>query len=233
MSKDKDKKKNSILKGGRATESAYLKDKNKFNKSSRAWLERQINDPYVKQSKADGYRSRAVYKLQEIDEHFKIFSQGQKIVDLGAAPGSWCEYIVRKLNGKVDIVGVDLLPVKPIEHCVFFEGDFTEQEVVDEMLKAIGGDKVDVVLSDMAPNATGHSKTDQLRIAYMLELALDFAVQNLKPNGSFVCKVLRGGGEKAIMDLVKKHFAKIKHYKPAASRQGSKEMFMVATGFRG
>ncbi len=229
----KDRKKNSILKGGRAAENARLRDKNKFDKSSRAWLERQINDPFVKQSKKDGYRSRAVYKLQEIDDHFKIFAPGQRIVDLGAAPGSWCEYVVRKMKGNVTIVGVHLLPVKPLEHCIFIEGDFTELDILDKMVAELGGDKVDVVMSDIAPNACGHSKTDQLRIMYMLELALDFAVQHLRQNGSFVCKVLRGGSEKDILNMVKKHFAQVKHYKPAASRQDSKEMFLVAKGFRG
>lgn len=228
----KDKKKSSMLKGGRAAENARLKDKKKFKKSSQAWLERQINDPYVRQAKKDGVRSRAYYKLQEIDENFKILQPGQKIVDLGAAPGSWCEYVVKKLNGNVSIVGIDLLPVKPINHCHFIEGDFTEDEPVEQMLKLMGDKKVDIVLSDMAPNSTGHTKTDHLRIMHMLELALDFAVNNLKENGSFICKVLRGGTERELLDATKKHFAKVKHFKPAASRQESTETYLIATGFR-
>ncbi len=228
----KDRKKSSMIKGGRAAENTRLKNKKKFKKSSQDWLERQINDPFVKQAKKDGYRSRAVYKLVEMDEQFKLLEPWQKVIDLGAAPGSWCEYVTRKLRGQVSIVGVDLLPIKPVEHCIFVEGDFTEEDILEKMEALMGNGKVDVVLSDMAPNATGHSKTDQLRITYMLELALDFAVKHLKENGSFVCKILRGGSEKHLLDITKKHFAKVKHFKPQASRQDSKEMFLVATGFR-
>jgi 23S rRNA (uridine2552-2'-O)-methyltransferase len=228
----KDKKKGSMLKGGRAAENSRLKDKKKFKKSSQAWLERQINDPYVRQAKKDGVRSRAYYKIQEIDEHFRIFQPGQKIADLGAAPGSWCEYVVKKLDGEVAIVGVDLLHVKPIEHCDFVEGDFTDDHILKQILDLLGDEKIDVVLSDMAPNSTGHTKTDHLRIMYMLELALDFAVNNLKPGGSFICKVLRGGTERELLDATKKHFAKVKHFKPVASRQESTETYLVATGFR-
>lgn len=229
----KGRKKGSMLKGGRSAENARIKEKNKFSKSSREWLERQINDPYVKQSKKDGYRSRAVYKIQEIDENFKIFKMGQKIVDLGAAPGSWCEYVVRKLNNTVDIVGVDLLPIKPIDNCTFIEGDFTDDVVLEEILQAVGNTKLDVVLSDMAPNSSGHTKTDHLRIMYMLELALHFAVNMLEKDGSFICKVLRGGTEKELLDHTKKHFSKVRHFKPAASRQESTEMYLIATGFKG
>ena len=210
-----------------------LKDKKKFKKSSQAWLERQINDPYVRQAKKDGYRSRAVYKISEIDEALKLFQPGQKIVDLGAAPGSWCEYVVKKLKGQVDIVGVDLLEIKPIEHCHFVVGDFTEEEIQQEILAELGGDKVDIVLSDMAPNSTGHTKTDHLRIMYMLELALDFAKDNLKLGGSFICKVLRGGTERELLDETKKYFSKVKHFKPEASREESTEMYLIATGFKG
>ena len=229
----KDKKKKTMIKGGRAGENTRLKDKKKFKKSSQAWLERQINDVYVRQSKIDGYRSRAIYKIQEIDEHFKIFKDSQKIVDLGAAPGSWCEYIVRKYSNEVAIIGIDLLPMKPLEGCIFIEGDFTEDEVLEELMKATGGEKLDVVLSDMAPNNTGHTKTDHIRIMYMLELALDFAVKNLNVGGSFICKVLRGGTERELLDNTKKHFEKVRHFKPEASRQESTEMYLVATGFKG
>jgi len=229
---NKDKKKKALIKGGRAGENVRLKDKKKFKKSSQAWLERQVNDPYVKQAKLDGFRSRAVYKIQEIDENLKLFAPGQKIVDLGAAPGSWCQYIVKKVGGKASIVGVDLLPIKPIEHCQFVEGDFTEDDVLEQMLRLLGGDKMDIVLSDMAPNSTGHTKTDHIRIMYMLELALDFAIENLKPGGTFICKVLRGGTERELLDAAKKHFEKVKHFKPEASREESTEMYLIATGFR-
>jgi 23S rRNA (uridine2552-2'-O)-methyltransferase len=229
----KNRKKASQLKGGRAAENTRLKDKKKFKKSSQAWLERQINDPYVKQAKADGYRSRAAYKIAEMDEIANLFMQGMRIVDLGAAPGSWCQYIVKILKGQASIVGVDLLPIKPIEHCTFIEGDFTDDEVLEQMLIAMGRSKVDVVISDMAPNSTGHAKTDNIQIMYMLELALHFAIHNLKTNGSFVCKVLRGGSEKDLLETTKKHFHKIKHFKPKASRADSKEMYMIATGFKG
>jgi 23S rRNA (uridine2552-2'-O)-methyltransferase len=228
----KDKKKSSNLKGGRASENTRLKNKKKFKKSSQAWLERQINDPFVRQAKAEGFRSRAYYKLKEIDEEFEIFSNWQKIVDLGAAPGSWCEYVIKKTNGNTDIVGVDLLEIKPLQNCKFVQGDFTDDETVEEILKLLGGNKLDVVISDMAPNSTGHTKTDHLRIMHMLELALLFAVENLKPDGSFICKVLRGGTEKELLDSAKKHFSKVKHFKPAASRQESTEMYLIAKGFK-
>ncbi len=228
----KGRKKSSMIKGGRAGENARLKDKKKFKPSSQAWLERQINDPFVKQAKAEGFRSRAIYKIQEIDEHFKLLNGGLKVVDLGAAPGSWCQYVANKIGPAGMLVGIDLLEIKPLPNCEFIQGDFTDVEVIEELERMCEG-KVDVVLSDMAPNNTGHAKTDHLRIMYMLELALDFAINNLAPGGSFVCKVLRGGTENELLSNAKKHFEKVRHFKPQASRAESKEMYLIATGFKG
>lgn len=229
---DKKSKKSSLIKGGRSGSNIHLRDKKKLKKSSQDWLERQINDPYVQQAKKDGYRSRAAYKIQEIDESFDIIKPRQKIVDLGAAPGSWCQYAMKKMNEKGSLVGVDLKEIKPIAGCHFIAGDFTEDEILEQLLKQTGG-KVDVVLSDMAPNSTGHTRTDHIQIMYMLELALDFAINNLKPGGSFIAKVLRGGSEKTLLDNAKKYFDKTKHFKPKASRQESTEMYLVAKGFKG
>ncbi|MDX1949432.1 MAG: RlmE family RNA methyltransferase [Rickettsiales bacterium] len=228
---DKKSKKTSLIKGGRAAENVRLRDKKKLKKSSQDWLERQINDPFVQQAKKDGYRSRAAYKLIEIDENFNILNGAKSVVDLGCAPGSWCQYASRKLGDKAKIVGVDLKEVDSIPNCILIKGDFTENEILADLLEKTNG-KVDVVLSDMAPNSTGHSRTDHLQIMYLLELAIDFAVNNLKKNGSFVAKVLQGGAEKNLLDIAKKNFAKVKHYKPKASRQESAEMYIVATGFK-
>jgi 23S rRNA (uridine2552-2'-O)-methyltransferase len=220
-----------LIKGGRAVEDAKIKNK-KLKKSSRAWLERQMSDPFVKQAQQEGYRGRAVYKLIEIDNEFKILKKGQNIVDLGAAPGSWCQYIVKKLGGSVNIVGVDLKPIDSIDKCHFIEGDFTDNETLDELESMLDG-RVNLVLSDMAPNTTGHPKTDHLRIMFMLELALDFAVNNLEPGGNFVAKVFQGGAEKEILNNTKKYFSKVKHFKPQASRKESSEMYLIALGFKG
>ncbi len=228
---DKKPKKASAIKGARAGNNVRLRDVKKLKKSSQDWLERQINDPFVKEAKKDGYRSRAAYKISEIDENYSIFKPGQKIVDLGAAPGSWCQYAMKKMNEKGSVIGVDLKEISPISNCDFIVGDFTDDEVLESLLQKTGG-KVDVVLSDMAPNSTGHTRTDHLQIMYMLELALDFAVNNLKPGGSFVAKVLRGGTEKTLLDNTKKYFEKVKHFKPQASRQESTEMYLIAKGFK-
>jgi 23S rRNA (uridine2552-2'-O)-methyltransferase len=227
----KKSKKNVLLKGGRAAENVRLKTKKGRKKSSSAWLERQLNDPFVKQAQIDGYRSRAVYKLIEIDEVFEIFEPWQKVVDLGAAPGGWCQYLARKFNDKGKIIGVDLLDIEPMQDCYFIKGDFTDEEVLEEIEASLDG-KADVVLSDMAPNLTGHNKTDQLRIDFLLELALDFSIRNLKDGGVLIAKVFRGGTEKDLLDQVKKYFTKVKHFKPQASRKESAEMYMIAKGFR-
>ena len=224
-------KKVSLMKGGRASENVKLKKKRGKKKSSQAWLERQLNDPYVRQAQKEGYRSRAVYKLMEIDEVFDIFAPWQKIVDLGAAPGGWCQYASQKIAGNGVIVGVDLLPVEPLNGCTILEGDFTDDEIIKQLEELLEG-KADVVMSDMAPNTTGHAKTDHIRIMAMLEIALDFAMKNLKDNGCFIAKVFRGGTEKELLDTVKKYFDRVKHFKPEASRKESNEIYLIAQGFR-
>jgi len=202
-------KKENLLKGGRSTETQKIKKKG-MKKSSRAWLERQLNDPFVKQAKAEGYRGRAVYKLIDMDQEFDLIKKRKNIVDLGAAPGSWCQYI----------------------SCQFLVGDFTETETVEQIEHIIDGKKLDLVLSDMAPNTIGHSKTDHIRIMAMLDMALDFAIRNLNEGGDFAAKVFQGGAEKDLLNTAKSFFRKVKHFKPQASRKESPEMFLVAQGFK-
>jgi 23S rRNA (uridine2552-2'-O)-methyltransferase len=220
------------IKTAKSLDKSKLRSKKKFKKSSQDWLERQLKDPFVKQSKIDGYRSRAAYKIIEIDELFKIFKPNQIIVDLGAAPGSWCQFAISKIGKKGKVIGLDILPIEPLEGAKFIQGDFTEDEALQE-LENIVGEKVDVVMSDMAPNTSGHTKTDHIRIMYMLEIAYDFALKYLKKDGVFIAKVFRGGTENQLLAETKKHFEKVKHFKPQASRDDSKETYLVATGFRG
>jgi 23S rRNA (uridine2552-2'-O)-methyltransferase len=229
--KSKHTTKSSLIIGGRATENVRLKNKD-VTKSSREWLERQLNDPFVVQAKKLGYRSRATFKIKEIDEAFDLFKPNHKIVDLGSAPGGWSQYAVEKLRGKCTVAAIDLLEMEPLKGVDFIQGDFTENDVVEKLETLFEG-KVDVVLSDMAPNSTGHTRTDHLRIMWMLELALDFAIRHLKPGGDFVVKVLRGGAEKSLYDLTRKNFTKVKHFKPKSSRQQSTEIYLVAKGFKG
>lgn len=224
----------SSIKSKKLSDKTKSKVKNKnLKKSSRDWVERQLKDPFVEQAKSDGYRSRAVYKIIEIDEVFEVFKPNQNIVDLGAAPGSWCEYALEKVGSKSKIIGLDILDMIPLEGVDFIKGDFTEQETLDELEKLTGNTRIDVVMSDMAPNTSGHAKTDHIRIMYMLELGYDFAINNLKKGGVFIAKIFRGGAENDFLIETKKHFEKVKHFKPQASRDGSKEMYLVATGFKG
>jgi 23S rRNA (uridine2552-2'-O)-methyltransferase len=226
----KDKK--PIISGGKKSDSVKVKSKKKRAKSSRTWLERQLNDPYVQQARREGYRGRAVYKIKEMDQHFNLIKRGNNIIDLGCAPGSWIQHIVEKTGGDAKIIGVDLLEIEPIKQCKFIQGDFTEDECLKKINEAVGGKKIDVVLSDMAPNTTGHSKTDHIRIMGMLEIALDFAIKNLADNGDFVAKVFQGGAERDLLDNAKIFFTKVKHFKPQASRKESSEMYLVAKGFK-
>ena len=204
------------------------------SKSSTAWIQRQARDPYVARAQAEGYRARAVYKLIEINEKFGILRDGQAVVDLGAAPGSWSQYIAREFP-KSRVIAMDLLPIKPIPNVEFFQGDFTTDEALDWLNETIGNTKshlVDVVLSDMAPNTTGHQKTDHLRQMTLMEYAWDFAKQTLKPGGTFVAKSFTGGTTNELLADIKKHFEKVSHIKPAASRKDSVEMFIVGLGFK-
>jgi 23S rRNA (uridine2552-2'-O)-methyltransferase len=197
--------------------------------ASRRWLTRQLNDPYVAAAKQQGFRSRAAYKLVELDERFRLIRRGSLVVDLGVAPGGWTQAAVQR--GAARVVAVDLLLVDPVAGAVMLQGDFTEPEVQQALLAELGG-KADLVLSDMAPNTTGHAATDHLRIMALAEAALAFAIDVLAEGGGFVAKVFQGGAEKAMLERLKRHFATVRHAKPPASRTESSELYVVATGFR-
>jgi 23S rRNA (uridine2552-2'-O)-methyltransferase len=195
------------------------------------WLERQLNDPYVKQAKADGYRSRAAYKLIELDERFGLLRGAGRVVDLGIAPGGWSQ-VVRARVPRAAVVGIDLLPVDPLEGVTIFQCDFLAEEAPALLAEALGGPP-DLVLSDMAANTVGHQQTDHLRTMGLVEAAAWFAVENLGAGGAFVAKVLAGGTDTALLALLKQHFAVVKHAKPPASRKGSSEWYVIAQGFKG
>jgi 23S rRNA (uridine2552-2'-O)-methyltransferase len=198
---------------------------------STRWLERQLNDPYVKRAKAEGYRSRAAYKLIELDERFGIIRSAKRVVDLGIAPGGWSQVIKRR-RPKATVVGIDLLPVDPIDGVTIFEMDFMDDAAPDRLMEALGG-APDLVLSDMAANTVGHPQTDALRTMALVETALAFAVDVLEPGGTFVSKVFAGGADSQLVAEMKRNFATVKHAKPPASRKGSVEWFVVAQGFKG
>jgi 23S rRNA (uridine2552-2'-O)-methyltransferase len=207
----------------------------KRTSSSTRWLQRQLNDPYVAEAKKQGWRSRAAFKLLQLDEKFHLLKAGQRVVDLGAAPGGWTQVAVQRVKperGKGCVVGLDLLEMEPVAGATIFVGDFTEDEDVAKLRGLLGG-SADVVMSDMAANTTGHTQTDHLRIMALAELAADFAADVLAPGGIFICKLFQGGAEKALLDTLKKDFAVVKHAKPLASRSDSAELYIVATGFRG
>ena len=197
--------------------------------ASRRWLTRQLNDPYVAAAKQQGFRSRAAYKLVELDERFRLIRRGSLVVDLGVAPGGWTQAAVQR--GAARVVAVDLLAVDPVAGAVMLQGDFTEPEVQQALMAELGG-KADLVLSDMAPNTTGHAATDHLRIMALAEAALAFAIDALAEGGGFVAKVFQGGAEKAMLERLKRHFSTVRHAKPPASRKESSELYVVASGFR-
>ena len=199
--------------------------------SSTRWLERQLNDPYVKQAKAEGYRSRAAYKLIELDERFALLKGVNRVVDLGIAPGGWSQ-VVRKRAPKAAVVGIDLLPSEPIDGVTILQMDFMAEEAPTALAEALGGPP-DLVLSDMAANTVGHKQTDHLRTMGLVEAAAWFAVENLVAGGAFVAKVLAGGTDTELLALLKQHFRTVKHAKPPASRKGSSEWYVVAQGFKG
>jgi 23S rRNA (uridine2552-2'-O)-methyltransferase len=209
-----------------------LKDQKTRSLSSRIWLERQISDPYVARAKRDGFRSRAAYKLAEIDDKFHVFKEGARVVDLGAAPGGWSEIAVRRIGAKGRVIALDILDLKPIPGVEFLKLDFLD-EAAPERLKALLGGKADVVLSDMAANATGHRKTDHLRIMALAEAAVHFARDVLAEGGAFLCKVLQGGTETVLLAELKRDFESVKHVKPPASRSDSAELYLLARVFRG
>jgi 23S rRNA (uridine2552-2'-O)-methyltransferase len=212
--------------------SARLKTAKGRSPQSQRWLERQLNDPYVQAAKAAGWRSRAAFKLIELDDKFHLLKPGARVVDLGCAPGGWTQVALRKVGDRGRVVGLDLLPVDPVAGATILQGDFQDPEAERQVEAALGG-QADLVLSDMAPNTTGHAATDHLRIMALAELALDFALRVLAPGGGFAAKVFQGGSEKDFLELLKRRFATVRHAKPPASRKDSSELYVVATGFRG
>jgi 23S rRNA (uridine2552-2'-O)-methyltransferase len=203
--------------------------------SSKLWLERQLNDPYVARARREGLRARAAYKLIEIDDKHRLLKSGARVVDLGAAPGGWSQAAAKRVGlaqGRGRVVAIDLLEMAPIAGVDFVRRDFLDPRAPDE-IKALLGGPADVVLSDMAANATGHRKTDHLKIMALAEAAAEFAREVLAPGGAFLCKVLQGGTEGTLLAALKRDFAAVKHVKPAASRADSAELYLLATGFRG
>jgi 23S rRNA (uridine2552-2'-O)-methyltransferase len=197
---------------------------------STKWLERQLNDPYVKRAKAEGYRSRAAYKLIELDERFHFLKGAERIVDLGIAPGGWSQVLRQRLP-RATVVGIDLLPTDPLEGVTILQLDFMDETAPAQLRDALGG-PADLVLSDMAANTVGHPQTDHLRTMGLVEAALDFAGEILKPGGAFVAKVLAGGADNHLVAELKRRFTAVKHAKPPASRKGSSEWYVVAQGFK-
>jgi len=220
--------------GGRSLKTR-VKTARKRSLSSTLWLERQLNDPYVARAKREGYRSRAAYKLIEMDDRYHLFKPGGRIVDLGAAPGGWSQVAaahVKAKEGKGKVVAVDLLDMEAVDGVEFAVKDFNDPDAPEFIKKMLGG-HADGVMSDMAANATGHRATDHLRIVALAELAADFACEVLAEGGFFIAKVLQGGTEGQLLTRLKRDFATVRHVKPAASRAGSAELYVLATGFRG
>jgi 23S rRNA (uridine2552-2'-O)-methyltransferase len=207
-----------------------VKTAKKRSPASAEWLRRQLNDPYVAAARQQGWRSRAAFKLLELDDRFHVIGRDARVIDLGAAPGGWAQVAIHRGAGAV--VGVDLLPMDPIPGATFIQGDFNDPEMAERLATTLGG-KADLVLSDMAPNTTGHAGTDHLRIMALAELAVHFAREVLALDGSFVAKVFQGGSERAMLEALKRDFASVRHAKPPASRKESSELYVVAMGFRG
>ena len=212
-----------------------VKSGGKRKLSSKLWLERQLNDPYVMQAKRDGYRSRAAYKLREMDDKYHFLKQGQAVVDLGAAPGGWSQIAAKRVGaeaGKGKVIAIDLLEMGEIPGVTFAQLDFLAVDA-PEKLRAMLGGGADIVMSDMAANTTGHRKTDQLRMVGLVETAAAFAAEVLKPGGTFLAKTFQSGADAELMAQLKRDYASVRHVKPAASRQDSSERYVLATGFRG
>lgn len=222
---------------GRRTELKVRVKTSKGRKiGSTLWLQRQLNDPYVAKARAEGFRSRAAYKIQELDERYKLFHKGQRIVDLGAAPGGWSQVaapIVGSTEEKPLIVGIDYLEMAPIPGVILLQKDFNDEDAPAALMAALGGHKADIVMSDMAAPTTGHRATDHIRIIALVELAADFAVRVLAPGGTFIAKVFQGGTEHELLAILKRNFATTIHAKPKASRADSAETYLLARGFKG
>ena len=199
--------------------------------SSTRWLERQLNDPYVKRAKAENYRSRAAYKLIELDERFGLLRGVKAVIDLGIAPGGWSQ-VVRRKTPQASIVGIDLLPTDPIDGVSILQMDFMDETAPEKLKSELGG-PADLVLSDMAANTVGHPQTDHLRTMALVEAGLEFATEVLRPGGTYVAKVLAGGADNQLVAEMKRHFTTVKHAKPPASRKDSSEWYVVAQGFKG
>ena len=209
---------------------ARLKSARGRTPSQQAWLERQINDPFAAKARADGYRSRAAYKLTERDDKLKLLKKGLRVIDLGCAPGGWLQ--VAKQRGITQLVGVDLLDVDPISGVEILKMDFTDPACGPALIAALGGPP-DLILSDIAPNTVGHKQTDHIRIVGLIEAAVDFTFEVLKPGGAFVAKAFQGGETEPVLKLLKERFTKVQHIKPKASRAESSEVYLAATGFKG
>ena len=199
--------------------------------SSTRWIERQLNDPYVRRAKAEGYRSRAAYKLMEIEEKFPLVKKAKAIVDLGVAPGGWTQ-VVRRINPKAAIVGIDLLPTDPIDGAILLEMDFMDDAAPNRLIEELG-QAPDLIISDMAANTVGHQQTDHLRTMGLVEAAAHFAIETLVEGGSFIAKVFAGGTDRELLTMLKQNFKSVKHAKPPASRKGSPEVYVIAQGFKG
>jgi len=217
---------------GQRRKAVRVRAKKGRSASSQRWLTRQLNDPYVAAARRAGYRARSAYKLMELDDRFRFFRPGMAVIDLGAAPGGWTQVAVDRVGEQGRVVGIDLLPMDPVPGAHLIQVDFLDPASPSRLVAALGR-QADLVLSDMAANATGHRATDHLRIMGLLEAAVDFAAGALKPGGAFVGKVFQGGTEKSLLDLLKRDFALVCHAKPPASRRESAELYIVATGFRG
>ena len=222
-----------------------MKIQTKSSKVNRAWINDHVNDPYVKQAKLEGYRARAAYKLKEIDEHFSLIKPGHLVVDLGSTPGAWSQYVRRKMSPKTAtsggaavgalngvIISLDILPMEPIEGVIFLQGDFREMEVLQRLEAEMQGRLADVVVSDMAPNLSGISSVDTARIESLVELAIEFAQNHMKPSGALVAKVFHGGGYDVLVKKFKETFMMVKPFKPKASRDKSSETFLIGIGLR-
>jgi 23S rRNA (uridine2552-2'-O)-methyltransferase len=222
--------------GGRRQARQRLASTKQRTASSRRWLERQLSDPYVAAARRAGYRSRAAYKLEEIDDRFHLLKPGGRVVDLGAAPGGWAQVAARRVKsaeGRGQVVAIDLLPMEPVTGVEAIQLDFMDAAAPGRLKAMLRDGRADVVLSDMAAQGTGHARTDHLRIVGLAEAAAEFACEVLEPGGAFVCKVFHGGSERSLLQRLKRAFATVKHVKPPASRAESAEMYVVATGFRG
>jgi 23S rRNA (uridine2552-2'-O)-methyltransferase len=203
----------------------------KPRRSSGSWRERQERDPYVQRARKEGWRSRAVFKLEQIDQKERLLKTGMVCVDLGSAPGGWSQYLAQKLDGRARIIATDILPMDALPHVEFIQGDFREDEIFEKLLETIGAEGADLVISDMAPNITGTKVVDQPRSMYLVELALDMARRVLKPGGSFVCKVFQGEGFDEFVRDARNSFERVRVIKPEASRSGSREVYLVARNF--